>query len=182
MNLTVRWLEAHRNLLGVYQEPTPPNIGVNNESKKRALQSALAAESRRVKSAQARIKSLKMSIEALKGSENNGAHFVVRNSEDANLPADLVDGDTGIFEDAGSKVVGPDFRKASPVQKNGGNTGEATYYNDHVESHISTGYVTPYDYRCHLCILKAECNDICFDAHIIFSFSSLTELVGCITC
>ena len=78
---TLRWLDAHKGVLQVYQEPAPPNVDISENSKKRALQAALAAENRRVKCAQARLKALRLSLDALAGSETAGASFVVRNGE-----------------------------------------------------------------------------------------------------
>ena len=82
VNAASRWLEAHRSLLNTYAEPTPKNVEVSDISKKRALQAALAAENRRVKCAQGRIKALRMSLDALNGAENAGASFLVRNFDD----------------------------------------------------------------------------------------------------
>ena len=84
LQATMRWLEAHRALLVTYQEPTPKNVDVSAVSKKRALQAALAAENRRVKCAQGRIKSLRMSLDALAGAETMGVSFLVRRGADSN--------------------------------------------------------------------------------------------------
>ena len=119
-----RWLDAHRALLNTYQEPTPKNLDVNEDSKKRALQAALAAENRRVKCAQGRIKALRLSLDALMGAEGAGASFLVRNGDDDDdEPYDDGDGD-GDGDGTQSKHDEQDFREASSVN-HGGDAGEA---------------------------------------------------------